>query len=712
MSINKNLDSLFRPESIAVVGATPEKGKVGYVVTENIIKSGYGGKIYPVNPKRDRIMNIKSYPDIKSLPEAPELCVVIIPAKFVPDLALECGEKGTKAMIVISAGFKETGIEGGALERQLAENCKKQGITLLGPNCLGLLDMETPLNATFADIEPVKGSISFISQSGALCTAALGWSRAHGIGFSKFVSIGNKADVDETDLFEYFAEDSETKAVSTYIEGVGDGARFINVSKRCTRQKPIVVFKSGVTGSGAKAVSSHTGTLAGSENAYITAFDKCGLVRARNVVDLIEVTESFCLQPVPKGKNTAIITNAGGPGIITTDAIEHEGLMLAGLSSETVDSLREVLPPASNFYNPIDVLGDAGPERYAEAAKIVLKDSGVDALIFILTPQAMTEIDKTANEIVKACSETDITVMCVFMGGTEMNEAKRILRAASIPILDYPEKAVEALSSMVKYGEMTKSKTENIKSFDIDPARPEAMIKRLLDNERLELTELEAKELFEMYGIKTARSHLATNLPEAIRYARDIGYPVVIKIVSQQILHKSDVGGVIVGINNTDDLVDSYEEMTNRIRNLMPNAKIEGVTVQEMLEEGHEFIIGMNRDPQFGPLIMVGLGGVYVEVLKDISFGIAPLTEEEISQMLSRLKSFALLKGYRGKASSDREVLADVISRISQMVCAHHNIMELDLNPIRVYEKGKGCIAADARIILGLPAGINRGVCI
>lgn len=693
--------NFFKPRSVAVIGASDKPGKVGRVVLESLINSEFPGDIIPINPKDPEIMGFKAYPSVTDIPEVPDLAMIIVPAPIVPDVLEECGRKGIKAAVIISAGFKEAGKEGYRLETKLAEVAAKYSIRVLGPNCLGLADTYTPINATFASIKPLQGRLAFFSQSGALCTAVLGWSQEIGLGFSKFVSIGNKMDIDEVDLLEALEDDWHSAVIAGYLEGIKRGEEFLRLAGEVTRKKPVIIFKAGTTQAGAKAVSSHTGTLAGSENAYIASFKRTGVIRAETMEDLFQVCRGFSQQPVPTGGNVVIVTNAGGPGIITADALEHEGLTLASLESTTIEALRKCLPPASNIYNPVDVLGDALADRYRDALEVLMLDKQVDSIICILTPQAMTQIPETAQAVADACAGKGKSVFTVFMGGREIIPAEDILYTADIPNYRFPEVAVRTIKAMVDYRTYLNRPADRVIEYTVDRAGVQAVFDKVLADSRYQLGEVEASEAFRLYGIPVAKTRLATNLEECIAAGREIGYPVVAKIASPQILHKTDVGGVKVGLQNTDDLITAYEEITANARRLMPEAQIWGLVVQEMLKSSKELIVGMNRDPQFGPLIMVGLGGVYVEVLKDISFRLAPVGERESLEMIKELKSYWLLRGARGETPADIPKLAEVIQRVSQLVSDFPIIQELDINPLRVFDKDKGCVAADARMIIG-----------
>jgi acetyl coenzyme A synthetase (ADP forming)-like protein len=694
------LEELFQPSSLAVVGASASPGKVGRVVLENIIESGFTGKVYPINPSHSEVMSLKCYPAVRELPEVPDLAVIIVPADSVDEILDECGSAGVKAAVIISAGFKESGREGYRREMKLEKTALNYSIRVLGPNCLGLADTHTPLNATFATKAPLEGKVAFMSQSGALGTAVLGWSSEVQLGFSRFISLGNKMDLNESDLLEALEKDDNTMVIAAYLEGVSEGGRFLEVTSRLSRNKPVIVFKAGTTQAGARAVSSHTGTLAGSENAYMAAFRKCGALRAGTIEDLFMLSRTMAAQPPPRGPRVAVITNAGGPGIIASDALEHKGLVLATLNDNTTCKLREELPEAASIYNPVDVLGDAGADRYRLAAATVLDDPSVDAMIVILTPQAMTNASQAAEALAEKARDTDKTILSVFMGGRDVSAAEEILREIGIPNFQFPEEAVNTLSSMKSYADYLSRPEGTRIRFEVDRGRVHEVFDSIREQDRLELVEVEARGILEAYGLPVARTLLATNLEECIKAGRKIGYPVVAKIASPQIMHKTDVGGVVLDISNTDELITAYEKITANARKFLPQAHIWGVLVQELLPPSRELILGVKRDSQFGPLVMVGLGGVYVEILKDISFRLAPLSEEEAREMLQELKSYWLLSGARGEAPADITAVIESMLRVSQLVTDFPDINELDINPLRVLEEGKGCLAADARIVL------------
>lgn len=698
-----SLEDFFCPESVAVIGAAREEGKVGRTIFDNIIGSGYKGKVFPVNPKASDIGGRKCYSSILDINQDIELAVIVIPAEYISKILEECYAKHIKYAIIISAGFKETGVKGAKREKRLIEKSRDYGIRILGPNCLGMIDATCPINASFSANMPSKGKISFISQSGALLTSVLDWAKDSKIGFSKVVSLGNKADISENDLFDAWKDDPETDVITAYIEGVKDGKDFIRISSKVSRKKPIIIIKSGNTDAGARAVSSHTGTLAGSNKAYEAAFKQAGIIRAGTIKQLFDYAKAFSYQPLPKGKKVAIITNAGGPGIMATDACEINGIQLASFHSETIEKLRSFLPEAANLYNPVDVLGDALSDRYKKAVEVITEDSNVDAVVVLLTPQAMTEDLETARAIVEVMekSERQIPFTTSFMGGSEVKKGINYLTKKKIPNFDIPEAAVETLKVMMDYNGWKAEKSYPVSEFNVDEEKVNLIFDRCKSEGRLELGELEARGVLEAYKIPVPKAEVACDVEEAKKIAARMGYPLVLKIVSPNILHKTDVGGIKVGIEDERELVESYEDILISVKRYMPGANISGILVQEMILDKKETIIGISEDPQFGPMIMFGLGGIYVEVLKDVSFRIAPISEKIAREMIGEIKTIKLLKGTRGEAPSDIESIVEVLLRMSQLVTDFPEIMEMDINPLFVKKHGEGSIAGDARIRIG-----------
>jgi len=677
-----SLQSFFNPQSVAIVGASRQKGKVGYEILVNMVNSGYEGRIFPVNRSADTIEGLKCYPDLEAIGETPELVIVIVPAKFVLDVMEQCVKVGTKAVIIITAGFKEVGAEGKKLEEEVVRVARRGQIRVIGPNCLGVIVTATKLNASFGGDLPAAGSTGYLSQSGALLAAILDMAKANGIGFSSLFSIGNKADVDELDLIEALAKDPNTKVIAGYLESIGDGNAFVRAAEQISHEKPILLMKSGGTAAGAKAASSHTGSLAGSETAYECMFARAGIIRCESITQQFDFAQAFANQPLPKGPSVAILTNAGGAGIMAADAVERLGLTFANPSQETIDKLAANLPAAANFENPFDVLGDALADRYEYALDVILDDPNVDAVLVLLTPQAMTEAGPTAEAIVrKAREKPDKPILACFMGAEKVADGVKVFREANIPQYESPESAVATIRAMADYVRWRARPERVVKLFPVNRRKVESIIERHLRRDLMEIGEAESKEILEAYGFATPKGSIATTADQAANIAQQLGYPVVLKIWSPDILHKSDVGGVKVGLKTDQEVKDAFDLMMYRIPKKQPDADILGVLVQEMCASGREVILGMNRDPQFGPMMMFGMGGIMVEVLKDVSFYLAPLTGQEAKQMLMSTKTYQILKGVRGQEGVDIEAIAEGLQRLSQLVTEFPQIKEMDINP-------------------------------
>jgi acetyltransferase len=672
-------------------------------VLENLVKGGYlhdGRQVYPINPGADSILDLKAFPSVLDVPDEIELAVIVIPYPYVPAALRECGQKDIPAVIVISAGFREAGMEGAERERELLEIAREFDIRLVGPNCLGVIDTVTPLNASFSAGMPPGGPMAFMSQSGALGTAILDWALAGRLGLSKFVSLGNKADVNETDLLQAWKDDPDSHVILCYIEGLPDGEAFIDVARKVSKIKPIVAIKSGTTQSGARAVSSHTGSLAGSEQAYQAAFRQAGVLRAGSLQDLFDYALGFGYLPPLSSDRVAIVTNAGGPGILATDALERAGLRLARLEAETVRSLESQLPDAASASNPVDVLGDARADRYRFALDLVLADPQVDAIIVILTPQAMTEIVETAQVVVEIAEQAEIPVLACFMGEAQVQAGTKILQAHRVPNFAFPERAALVLEGMSAYRAFAARPEPQYEQFEVDRAAVRQTLDQTLAEGRVTIGDAEARSILTAYGLRIPESELAASADEAVEVASRIGYPVVLKVASPDILHKTDVGGVKVGLENADDVRDAFDLITYRAQRYLPDARLWGCLVQKMVPAGLEVLIGMNRDPQFGPLVTFGLGGIYVETLKDVAFRLAPFSRVEAQQMLTEIRTRALLDGVRGRPPVDKQVVVDALLRIGQLVRDFPEIAELDINPFIVYEEGQGGIAIDMRLVL------------
>ncbi len=690
----------FSPGSVGVIGASRREGAVGHEIVKNLLDCKYPGKIFPINPKADEILGLKCYPSVLNVEENVDLGVVAVPAEIVSKVAKEAGEKGVKGLIVVSAGFKEVGSEGFERERELLDLCRRYSMRLVGPNCLGLINTFTPINASFAAQMPLKGGIAFASQSGALCTAVLDWAARERVGFSNLISLGNMADMDETDFMKLLAEDPNTKVILIYIEGIKDGKKFLKVAPTVSHKKPVVILKSGVSDAGARAAASHTGSIAGSRIAYDAAFRRCGVLRASSIEELFNLGIAFSYQPIPQGRSVTIITNAGGPSIVAADACSQHGLNMAWPSTQTIELLRKNLPGEASWTNPVDVLGDALADRYEFAAKTLLLDDAVESLIAILTPQAMTQPLETAKQLITLKSNfPKKPLLAVFMGGERIEEAVKVLVEAGIPVYAQPEKAVSTLAGMVHYGEyLAHGIEESFPSLDVDQETVQRILERARRERRVSLLSVEARRVVQAYGIPVPPGELAQNVRQAVNAAERIGYPVAMKVVSPQILHKTDIGGVKLNLNSGREVEIAFTEIMRNASLFMPEARIFGVEIQKMMPAGREIIVGMNRDVQFGPLIMFGLGGVYVNILKDVSFRLAPLPAQAASEMITETKSYLLLRGVRGEPPADINSIIDVILRISQLSMDFGEISEIDINPLFVYERNNGSLALDVKI--------------
>jgi acetyltransferase len=694
------LEMFTEPRGVAVVGASTSPEKLGYQVLHNVIQYGYQGAIYPINPTAPEILGLKAYPSVLDCPDPVDLAVLLVPNKAVPGVMEQCGQRGLKGAVVITAGFREVGPRGRALEQQVIDICHRYGMRMVGPNVLGIIDTVCKLNASFAAGMPERGRIAFMSQSGALCTSILDMALGQGIGFSRFYSIGNKADINELDLVKAWAEDPETRAIMAYLEGITNGPEFIRVASQVTRHKPIIAIKSGTTSAGSKAVSSHTGTLAGSEAAYDAAFKQCGIIRAGSVQDLFDFARAFARQPLLKGDAIAVITNAGGPGIMASDAVERAGLRLAALSSETKQKLQAQLPPAASVANPVDVLGDALADRYSFAIEVVLADPNVDALMVVLTPQTMTQIPATAEALGKLSKGAGKPVFGAFMGDAAIAKGVEMLRSYDVPNYQVPERAVGAIAAMWHHRTWLNTPPLAVEEFPADREKVAQVFARVRAEGRVTIGDAEARDVLEAYGVPLPKAGLAATADEAVQLAESIGYPVVMKIASPDILHKSDIGGIKLNITSASEVRDAFDLLTYRGRRYMPDATIWGCQVQQMVKGGREVIIGVNRDPQFGPLIMFGLGGIYVEALKDVTFRVAPIDRRAATEMLGEIRAYKLLRGVRGEKPSDQKAIVETLLRISQLVTDFPEIVELDINPLMVFEQGRGVLGIDMRLAL------------
>jgi acetyl coenzyme A synthetase (ADP forming)-like protein len=694
------LDMFFNPRSVAVIGASRTPGKLGYAVLSNVVRYGYQGAVYPINPKAGEIMGLKCYPTVLLAPDPIDLAIFVIPSRHVAGALVECGEKGIKGAVIISAGFRETGTEGWQRERELVAVARRYGMRLIGPNCLGIIDTVSSLNASFASAMPLRGNMAFMSQSGALCTSVLDMALTGGVGFSRFVSLGNKADADEITFIEAWADDPHTQVIMAYLEGIEDGPRFMRVSRQVSREKPIIAIKSGTTSAGSRAVSSHTGTLAGSERAYEAAFRQSGVIRAGSVQDLFDFALAFAHQPLLPNDQVAIVTNAGGPGIMAADACERAGLHLAPFEAETMRAVRGLLPGAASVLNPVDMLGDALADRYGLVLREIVRDPNVGGVLVILTPQAMTQVEETARKVGELSRQCNKPIFGCFMGRQTVDPGIHLLQQYGVPNYPVPERAVAALAAMMRHRRWRERPPLEPEVFEVDRARVRAVLGQARAERRLSLGDVEAQEIMAAYGIPTPRTYLARTPEQAMRFAGQIGFPVALKIASPDILHKTDVGGVTLNITTPAGVRDAFELMTYRAGRYVPDAEFWGCLVQEMVLGGREVIVGMNREPHFGPVMMFGFGGIYVEALRDVAFRVAPIDRRDAREMITEIRAYNLLRGVRGEQPSDLPALAEALLRFSQLAVDFPEMVEFDINPLTVFEEGQGFVGIDMRLVL------------
>lgn len=709
------LDAIFAPASLAVVGASTTPGKVGHDIFVNILKGGYTGTLYPVNPKARSIASVRAYPTITDIPDEVDLAMIILPPMLAVKAVEDAIANGVKGIVIVSAGFREVGEEGRRIEDQIVAMCREAGVRVIGPNCLGVINpkADVRLNASFSARMPESGNVSFISQSGALCTAVLDFAADREFGFSKFISIGNKADVDELDLLRYLHADPHTEVIMIYLEELRRGPEFIEEVKEITsgeNPKPVLVIKSGRTGAGAQAAASHTGALAGTEAVYDAIFQQAGIIRVDSIDELFDYATAFAYKnesalgklrrKVPNGNRVAIVTNAGGPGIVATDMTVSSGLRLADFHQDTIEALASHLPSAANLHNPVDVIGDAAQDRYENALAAVIRDEGVDGALVILTPQSMTNSLETAKAIARIARRSSKPILCCFMGIVDVSSGVKYLQANGIPVFRFPENAAKAFGALYRYSQWLNRQVLAEFSFQHDVAAAEKIISGCLQRGQTYLGELDGLNLLKAYGFNTLPTHLAETADQAVQIAGEIGYPVVMKIVSPQIVHKSDAGGVKVGLSSDQAVAEAFETIVANAGQFDPGAEITGVLVQKMAPRGVETILGINRYPVFGPLLMFGLGGVFVEIFKDVIFRLAPVNRNSARRMVRSIQGYKLLQGYRGSPPADVRSLEEALVKLSDMVTQHPDIMELDINPLLVHEAGSGFTVADCRIVL------------
>jgi acetyltransferase len=710
-----NLDTIFSPQSVAVVGASTTPGKVGHDIFANILKGGYKGILYPVNPNAKSVLSVRAYPNILDIPDDVDLAIIILPPRVALKAIKEAIKKGVKGIVIVSAGFREVGGEGLEIENQIVAICKKAGVRVVGPNCLGVINplSSVSLNASFSRRMPKSGNISFISQSGALCTAVLDFAADRDFGFSKFISIGNKADVDELDLMRYMHDDKDTEVIMIYLEELKKGLEFVESVKEITsgdRPTPILVIKSGRTTAGARAAASHTGALAGSEAVYDAIFKQAGIIRVDSIDELFDYAIAFAYKnksetgkftrKVPGGNRVAIVTNAGGPGIVATDMTVSSGLKLAKFHEETIEALESHLPLTANLYNPVDIIGDAAQDRYENALSSVIKDENVDGALVILTPQSMTNALGTAEAIVRIDRRTHKPILCCFMGIFDVSSGVKYLQEHGIPVFKFPENTAKAFGALYRYSNWLNR--QHLAQFTLkhNKERAAEIIENSLAAGKTYLSELDGLELLKCYGFNVLPAQIAKNENEAAQLAENMTFPVAMKIISPQIQHKSDASGVILQLDSKEKVKQAFQKLIERAKQFNPNVVIEGVLVQKMSQPGDEVILGVNRYPAFGPLLMAGLGGIYVELFKDVVFRLAPIGRNETRRMIKSIKGYNIFKGFRGRPESDIKALEKSVVSLSDMVMNHPEIAEMDINPLMVHEEGKGATVADYRIIL------------
>ena len=704
------LEAIFRPNSVAVIGASNRVGTVGHGLFRNILLSGYCGTLYPVNPKATSIAGVHAYTNVGAIPDEIDLALIMVPAATVPSVLEECGKKGTRGAVIVTAGFKEVGPEGAALELRAAEVAREYKIALVGPNCLGVIntDADILLNASFARCMPEHGNIAFLSQSGALCAGILDYARGRNIGFSKFISVGNKADVTEIDLLRYLATDDSTDVILMYLETLVNGRALIELAREITgelaHQKPILAIKSGRTMQGAAAARSHTGALAGSDAVYDAIFAQAGILRVNTVEELFDFAVGFSRQPLPKGNRFAIVTNAGGPGVMATDAAIRHGLELAKLRPETLESLKAKLPPTANFSNPVDVIGDATCDRYTAALEAVLGDPNVDGLVVLLTPQSMTDIEAIARTIGEVAPSSKKPVLASFLGHVDVSAGIRILGQHGVPNYEFPENAARALAAMCRYTEWLARPRTTERRFDVDQEAVRKIFAKARADGRTFLPEAEALAVLKAYNFPLLQHGLAKNANEAVALLQQIGGPVAMKIASPDVVHKVDVGGVLLNISTPEEARAGYDKITNGVKQKLPGARLLGVEIQAMASKGVEVILGISKDPSFGHIIMFGLGGTYVEVLKDVSFRLVPIRELGAYNMIRSIRAAKVFESFRGQPPTDIDAIAECLERLSQLAVDFPEITELDINPLIVHAQGKGARVADVRIALGADA--------
>ncbi|MDQ7842654.1 MAG: acetate--CoA ligase family protein [Armatimonadota bacterium] len=694
------LRPFFAPRGIALIGASREPGKLGFGVAQNLVNSGYRGALHFVNPRGGTLLGRPVYEDVALVPDPVDLAVLIIPAPTVAETLRACGRRGIRAAIILSGGFREIGPPGEALEAECLRAAREYGMRLLGPNCVGVIDTHLPLDATFLSPPgPGKGDVAFISHSGAICAAVTDWARGQGFGLSRLISLGNQLDVTETDVLGPVGADPHTRVITLYLEGITTGRRFVQAARAVASAKPVIALKVGRSAAGQRAVASHTGALAGQEAAYNAAFERAGVIRADTSEEMFNWARALAWCPLPAGRSMAVLTNAGGPGVIAADALEAHGLTLAALNSATQDGLRRLLPPFASTANPVDILASATPEQYAASLRLLLDDPDVHGVLVILPPPPRVPAEAVADALIAVIREATKPVVVALMGELAVREAATRLRAARIPDYRFPEQAASALAALVRRREMLARPQE-------EPARPEGLrpelVRSLIDAQRAEFgpafAQAPAARLLAAYGIGVAPMELARTPEEAVRIAEHLGFPVALKVASPDILHKSDIGGVALDVADRRAVARTFDDILGRTRQTRPQARVHGVCVQPMLPRGQEVIVGAVQDPQFGPLVMFGSGGLEVESLRDVAFALAPLSRGEAEALLDRTAAGRRLQGFRGWPAGDRAAVIETILRLGQLAADFSELQEVEINPLLVYPHGVA--AVDTRIVL------------
>ena len=697
--MTSSLTPFFEPNSVAIIGASDNPAKLSHGIVKNILAGGFQGKIYPVNPKTDVILGLKCVASISQVHDDVDLAVIILPSQMIRDVIQECGEKGVKAVTVISGGFKEVGGGGIDLETEIVNLVKKYHMRMIGPNCVGTLNMNTGLNTTFIRGVPAVGGIGFISQSGAVCGGVVDHIAGQGIGVSHLLSLGNEADVTESDMIEYLADDENTTVIAAYIEGVQDGSRFIKVGREVTRKKPVLVLKSGRSSEGARAVSSHTGSLAGSYTAYQAAFKQGGYFEVHTIRDLLNCAMALDWLTPPEGNRALIVTNSGGPGALASDSFSDHGIVLSELNSATETALAGKLNPAAQVSNPVDMLGGATEDEYAHALEMALADNNVDMALAVLVPTSLVDPVKIAGAIINAAHRSTKPVIACLMGYESVGPARDLLHANKIPMIDFPTQAGVMFHALIAHRHTT-GVDNDMQSLIL--SNEESRISAILaaQPELSNWGEHVTRKCLSAYDIPLVEGHVAVGLSEARTIAEKFGYPLVIKGASNDILHKSDAHAVVVNIQNEDQLERAFKDIMGNMQTANPDAHIDGVLIEKMAPEGKEIIIGMKRDPSFGPLIMFGMGGIFVELFKDVAFRVAPLSRSDVRDMLSSTKAFQLLNGWRGEPTYDIDAIEETIMKLSLLAVQNPCVAEIEINPLRVFHAGDGVMALDCRMII------------